>query len=65
MVDIAIVNGDYKPTYNWGAHPTRTGVFFEHLKLDEHLVDYTSNQFDVFSVHKSQVIKNLLADPSW
>jgi len=23
MVDISIVNGVYKPTYNWGAQPCR------------------------------------------
>ena len=25
MVDISIVNGDYKPTYNWGAQPCEDG----------------------------------------
>ena len=46
MVDITIVNGVYKPTYNWGAQPCRNDGFswiFQHAMFDDRRV--------VFPIH--------------
>jgi hypothetical protein len=38
MVDITIVNGVYKPTYNWGAHIV---CFMKHIQLSSNIQHQT------------------------
>ena len=55
IVDISIVNGDYKPTYNWGAPPCKWGTrTFSAMGLD---VDATQRQV------RAHIYKDPNADP--